>query len=436
MEKFQEALNVYTMAYTLDPNHWSAVANIGSLLNDYRDPQDSELNPRSDSTTTTTTTTTSTMDAILMNMNSPFATALLQSSHSKRMEKALMAYNRAFQILTQTTEEPTDYPNDPNFILSELQHRIGVILTNAPESRTCAILSDKEDDNTTTDGSENVVSCKEMATHAFSLAVEYDHTNEPARHMLAAVTADATVKRASNQYVTELFEQYAKNFEHSLVDELGYNGYERLRRGFDRAYGGQKNVPTFSLVVDAGCGTGLAGEQFRNVSQYLIGADLSESILEEAKKMRPNLYDDTYLGDVTDLFERFYHRPQALSLIIAADSFIYFGDLMPLFQSISMGLMSNGAGVLAFTLENVSMESEKSLLEITPNWRWQLTASGRFAHRKDYVEYVADQNSIELIHYEPLDGFRYEKGVAVRGHLFIMKTKIKGNNAANLGEEL
>lgn len=57
---------------------------------------------------------------------------------------------------------------------------------------------------------------------------------------------------------------HTNSFEHSLVDELGYNGYERLRRGFDRAFGGQENVPSFSLVVDAGCGTGLVGEQVRH----------------------------------------------------------------------------------------------------------------------------------------------------------------------------
>jgi hypothetical protein len=51
------------------------------------------------------------------------------------------------------------------------------------------------------------------------------------------------------------------SFEHSLVQELGYNGYERLRRGFDRSFGGQESVPKFPLVVDAGCGTGLVGEQ-------------------------------------------------------------------------------------------------------------------------------------------------------------------------------
>lgn len=46
-----------------------------------------------------------------------------------------------------------------------------------------------------------------------------------------------------------------------MVDELGYSGFERLRRGFDRSFGGQDQVPQFELVIDAGCGTGLVGEQ-------------------------------------------------------------------------------------------------------------------------------------------------------------------------------
>lgn len=52
-----------------------------------------------------------------------------------------------------------------------------------------------------------------------------------------------------------------------------------------------------------------------------------------------------------------------------------------------------------------------------------MTPSGRFAHRKEYVEYVAEMNSLQIVHYEPLEGFRYEKGVPVRGHIFVMKSK-------------
>ncbi len=145
-----------------------------------------------------------------------------------------------------------------------------------------------------------------------------------------------------------------RSFEHSLVNELGYNGYERLRLAFNKVFGGEENVPMFERVIDAGCGTGLVGAQFRNVSQYLIGADLSPSIIEEAKKTRPNLYNETRVGDVTELFISLNH---SISLIIAADSYIYFGDLIPLFSSMQRGLVTGG--FIAFTLENVSKDNEK-----------------------------------------------------------------------------
>jgi len=53
------------------------------------------------------------------------------------------------------------------------------------------------------------------------------------------------------------------SFEHSLVEELGYTGFQKLRIAFDKAFGGEEKVPKFDLVVDAGCGTGLVGEQVR-----------------------------------------------------------------------------------------------------------------------------------------------------------------------------
>ena len=111
-------------------------------------------------------------------------------------------------------------------------------------------------------------------------------------------------------------------------------------------------VPSFPLVIDAGCGTGLVGEQFRNVSQHLIGVDLSAAIINEAAKARPGLYDETRVGDVTQV----YRDVKPISLIIAGDSYIYFGDLNELFASMKEGLVDGGFA--AFTLENVSKENE------------------------------------------------------------------------------
>lgn len=90
------------------------------------------------------------------------------------------------------------------------------------------------------------------------------------------------------------------------------------------------------------------------MSQHLVGVDLSEAIIEEAVKARPGLYDETRVGDVTDVFRQM----KPVSLIVAADSYIYFGDLEPLFQSMEEGL--EDGGFLAFTLENVGKDSQEA----------------------------------------------------------------------------
>lgn len=232
---------------------------------------------------------------------------------------------------------------------------------------------------------------------------------------------------------------YHFSFEHSLVQELRYNGYERLRRAFDRSFAGRYHptsiehhnptttttapttttttttIPMFDVVIDAGCGTGLVGEQFRNVSRYLIGVDLSEVILQEAQRVRPNLYNETLVGDVTQVFV----EKKPIALIVAADSYIYFGDLEPLFHSMQKGLQEGGYA--AFTLENVDADTLDVLSESKPNWRWQLTASGRFAHNRRYVEEIGKDHDLHLIHYEPLENFRYENGKGVSGHIFILQ---------------
>lgn len=82
----------------------------------------------------------------------------------------------------------------------------------------------------------------------------------------------------------------------------------------------------------------------------MVGVDLSPAIIEEAKKARPGLYDETQVGDITEVFR----DKKPVSLIIAGDSYIYFGDLVPLFESMEEGLMDGG--VAAFTLENASDE--------------------------------------------------------------------------------
>lgn len=54
---------------------------------------------------------------------------------------------------------------------------------------------------------------------------------------------------------------YLLSFENSLVGELNYNGFYRMRRIFDKVLEQEKlSNHKFQLVLDIGCGTGLAGE--------------------------------------------------------------------------------------------------------------------------------------------------------------------------------
>lgn len=152
-DQTEKAVEAYGHAVSLDANHWSALANLGSVLHDK-----------------------------LLNY-----------------DEALTAYNKAYEILTGEGSEPTDPPEEPRFILSQLQYRIGLCLSHSMD-RKCAL----------TDDPDKEVSCQEMAAHAFSLAVKYDPENESAKHMLATITADATMKRASNAYVKNLFDDYAQ----------------------------------------------------------------------------------------------------------------------------------------------------------------------------------------------------------------------------------
>ena len=204
------------------------------------------------------------------------------------------------------------------------------------------------------------------------------------------------------------------SFEKSLVDDLKYDGYMRLRKAFNSVFRGSE-IPSFHLVIDGGCGTGLVGEQFRNISEYLVGVDLSPAIIEQANLSRPGLYNETKTGDIIDVFRAM----KPVNLIISADSYIYFGDLNPLFESIAESLAMNGYA--AFTLEDVDIENEVILNSTNPAWRWMLTPTGRFAHRAKYVEEVGNRYSLHTVYYEHLSGFRFENGVPVRGHIFVMQ---------------
>jgi len=228
-EYLQQAARCYAAATKLDPHHWSSYANMGTVLAD------------------------------------------VGSISLKLYEDGIMSYQKAISILTvgdkgNNGKGPTDPPENVREVVAELEYRVGLCLV--PFLFNDSSTDDMDDYNKRIctlhiNSKPTKRSCLELAAYQFSTALQYDPKHEGANNLLTMVTADASFGMSTDTgKVKNLFESYADDFEHSLVDELGYDGFHRMRSGFDRAMvlDGRSKENLFDLVVDAGCGTGLSGE--------------------------------------------------------------------------------------------------------------------------------------------------------------------------------
>ena len=316
IQQLQQAARAYAAATQLDRNHWSSYANLAVVLSD-------------------------------VGVDSYGNKAVSLELH----DEAIMSYQKAIKILTSTEEGATDPPANIRGVVAELHYRIGLSLVpqlfnkddeDYDEEKKCTLhIHTGENSKPTTR------SCLELSAYQFNTALQFDDSHEGAHNALTIATADAIFGMSTDPAkVQNLFEDYADDFENSLVGELGYNAFTRMRAGFDRAMsleGREKNM--FQLVIDAGCGTGLAGTQFHNVSKTLVGVDLSNKIIQLAKQR--SVYDDLKVGNIEEFLHQYKNSKQKVSLLIAADTFIYWNDLNNLFSAISAGLDENGYAIFS-----------------------------------------------------------------------------------------
>ena len=123
-------------------------------------------------------------------------------------------------------------------------------------------------------------------------------------------------------------------------------------------------------IIDLGCGTGLVGQQFRAVAARLTGIDVSARMIQWAE--RREIYDQLVLGDYVQYLSA--HR-EPTDLVLAADVFIYAGDLDPVFQTVSRLLRAGG--LFAFSLE------------AAPQGDYVLQPNRRYAHSPGYIHRMA-----------------------------------------------
>jgi predicted TPR repeat methyltransferase len=178
---------------------------------------------------------------------------------------------------------------------------------------------------------------------------------------LAAHGAGSAVDGTAVSYVEALFDQYAPQFEQSLVERLGYRVPQMLDALVSQEMA-RLGIDGFARALDLGCGTGLMGQQLRAKVAFLEGVDVSAAMIAEAARRAS--YDRL---EKAELVAFLAGRAPSADLVTAADVFIYCGALPPVLAAVVPAMMPGG--LLAFSLE--AHEGDEPVF---------LRASLRYAH--------------------------------------------------------
>jgi predicted TPR repeat methyltransferase len=142
-------------------------------------------------------------------------------------------------------------------------------------------------------------------------------------------------------------------------------------------------------ALDIGAGNGMVGEELvKRGMRSVVGIDIIEEAAEAAERDRPDVYDDYFVADLTDLpvdvEQSLANRDFGCMTTCAA---LGFGDIPPLAFAIALNLLADDAWV-AFTIKDrfLDGESEKSgfstlVNRLCDSGRLEVLAKRRYQHR-------------------------------------------------------
>ena len=213
---------------------------------------------------------------------------------------------------------------------------------------------------------------------------------------LAALGVGKAPQRAPQAYVKALFDQYAGHFDQHLTEVLDYRTPAAIDAALRRA-----GVDAGGDVLDLGCGTGLCAPYLKPPARSLVGVDLSERMLDKARET--GLYDRLACARKAAMSAQ---ESAGADLVVAADVFVYFGDLAEVFAQVARILRPGGA----FCLSTETCEGEGFVLQ----------ASNRYAHAAGYLRRLADAHGFQvaLLESSPL---RSENGVPIVGQVAVLR---------------
>jgi predicted TPR repeat methyltransferase len=216
------------------------------------------------------------------------------------------------------------------------------------------------------------------------------------RYYLAALGAEPAPPSTPRRLVSAIFDRYSERYDRHLVETLKYRTPNLL---LDAVTASQH--PRDLDIVDLGCGTGLAGALFRPLARHLVGVDISPRMLALAG--RRQIYHDLVAGDLIGFLQAQRAR---FDLAVAADVFVYLGDLADVLAALHRAVRPGG--LVAFSVE--AGDQEDFLLRPTL----------RYAHSAAYLQRLARERGFILDTLETRV-LRREDDCDVSGHLVILR---------------
>lgn len=237
----------------------------------------------------------------------------------------------------------------------------------------------------------------EEAVKSYEKALELEPSNAEVQYIVDALKEDTVPSRAPNEYLRNLFNQYADYYDEHLTKYLDYNVPQKLAQVLFDELACEREQWT---VIDLGCGTGLSGEAFKPFARELIGIDISDKMIESAKKK--NSYQKLIVGDIEEELKQFHD----IDLIVAADVFSYIGDLQVPLQLAYEALKTGG--MLLFSVERIT------------HGDFILQKNMRYAHSKEYIETTANKANLKVVRCDNTV-LRKQQKQPVEGFLVLLK---------------
>lgn len=217
-----------------------------------------------------------------------------------------------------------------------------------------------------------------------------------ALYNLASLGAEAAPPATPRQIVAKNYDQQAAQYDQRHLGPLKYQTPALLFDAVTR-FAAAPSVD----ILDLGCGTGLSGQRFRPLARTLSGVDISAKMLEVARQRQ--IYDQLVCGELIELLQA---QAGSFDLVIAADVFVYIGDLTSVFGGVRQALRAGG--LFGFSVEAGGEQD----FALRPNLR--------YAHSPAYLRRLAQAHgfAVELIEAKIL---RQEDGVDVSGALAVLR---------------